>query len=224
MAKLFIVRHGQASFGEANYDRLSPLGRQQSRWLGAYFLERGVTFRQVVTGELSRQRDTASEILNAMGDTTTEPLVHGGLDEYDGKAVYAAYTGKADQHLHQKADYKDYWRTFRASYEAWIDGQFSDIEESWPAFGDRVQRALDLACEGKQRDDAVLAVTSGGVMGRVISELLGCAPHTSVDLNFQIRNTAFCEIIVGSRNRRLVSYNSIPHLDQSDRRDAITHV
>ena len=37
MAKLFIVRHGQASFGEANYDRLSELG-----WRAQTDLEEGL--------------------------------------------------------------------------------------------------------------------------------------------------------------------------------------
>ena len=37
LAELTLVRHGQASFGAANYDQLSDLGMQQSRWLGEYF-------------------------------------------------------------------------------------------------------------------------------------------------------------------------------------------
>ena len=67
MALLFLVRHGQASFGTAHYDRLSDLGRQQSRWLGEYFAERGLRFKRVVAGTLQRQQDTASEILTGMG-------------------------------------------------------------------------------------------------------------------------------------------------------------
>ena len=68
MALLFLVRHGQASFGSSDYDRLSDLGRQQSRWLGEYFAGRGVHFKRVVAGSLKRQQDTASEVLAGMGD------------------------------------------------------------------------------------------------------------------------------------------------------------
>jgi phosphohistidine phosphatase SixA len=50
MALVFLVRHAQASFGTHDYDRLSELGRQQSRWLGEYFAERGVRFARVVAG------------------------------------------------------------------------------------------------------------------------------------------------------------------------------
>ena len=63
MAKLFVVRHGQASFGAEDYDALSDLGRQQARWLGDYFAERGIRFQRAMSGSLKRQRDTARELL-----------------------------------------------------------------------------------------------------------------------------------------------------------------
>ncbi len=34
MGTLYLVRHGQASFGSDDYDRLSPLGQRQSQRLG----------------------------------------------------------------------------------------------------------------------------------------------------------------------------------------------
>ena len=37
MPEFFLVRHGQASFGADNYDKLSALGHRQARWLGGYF-------------------------------------------------------------------------------------------------------------------------------------------------------------------------------------------
>ncbi|MCC5857175.1 MAG: histidine phosphatase family protein [Ectothiorhodospiraceae bacterium] len=224
MSLLFIVRHGQAAFGEADYDRLSELGRQQSRWLGQYFLDRGVRFSRAVAGELSRQQDTAREILETMGQTDLPLVTHGGLNEYDGESVYAAYTGNQDQHLHQQADYKDYWRTFRRAYETWIDGGLPDAVESWDQFNRRIQEALAAALEGAGREDTVLVTTSGGVMGSTMTQVLGTSGHAAIDLNFQIRNTAICEFIATRRGPRLISYNAIPHLETADRRHAITHV
>ncbi|MGT2494736.1 phosphoglycerate mutase family protein [Cupriavidus basilensis] len=80
MATLFLVRHGQASFGAANYDCLSDTGRQQARWLGEYFRERGIAFKRVVAGSLVRQQDTAMEILAGMGagDVPVEVRYAGG--------------------------------------------------------------------------------------------------------------------------------------------------
>lgn len=47
MAELYLVRHGQASFGTENYDRLSALGEQQGVWLGEYFARQDIVFDRV---------------------------------------------------------------------------------------------------------------------------------------------------------------------------------
>ena len=39
---LLLVRHGQASFGKSDYDRLSPGGHRQARLLGADLARRGL--------------------------------------------------------------------------------------------------------------------------------------------------------------------------------------
>ena len=89
MAELFMVRHGQASFGTGNYDRLSALGERQGVWLGEYFAERGVAFDRVLTGSLRRHRETADAIFRGLGSAAgydEDP----GLDEYDFHALYGA--------------------------------------------------------------------------------------------------------------------------------------
>ena len=63
MGQLYLVRHGQASFGKANYDELSRLGEQQAYWLGEYFQSLSLNFDRVVTGTLQRQQDTAKHLL-----------------------------------------------------------------------------------------------------------------------------------------------------------------
>ncbi|ODV41705.1 fructose-2,6-bisphosphatase [Cupriavidus sp. UYMMa02A] len=222
MATLFLVRHGQASFGAANYDCLSGTGRQQARWLGEYFRERGIGLRRVVAGTLVRQQDTASEILSAMGVVGSAIESHPGLNEYDGEALYRSYTGGADHCAHQNGDYNDYWRTFRAAYHAWTQDSLADMPESWSEFGARIHGALTHACEGAAREEAILVVSSGGAIGRAAADLLGAPAQTAIELNLQFRNTAFCEIIVGRGTRRLLSFNSIPHLELPDRRSAQT--
>ncbi len=222
MATLFLVRHGQASFGAANYDCLSPTGRQQARWLGEYFRERGVSFKRVVAGSLARQQDTALEILAGM-DTADVPLeTHPGLNEYDGEALYRSHTGGADHRAHQNGDYNDYWRTFRAAYQAWTLDQLNGMPESWADFGGRIRDGLAQATEGAAREDALLVVSSGGAIGRAVADMLGAPAQTAIELNLQFRNTAFCEIIAGRGTQRLLSFNSLPHLERAERRQAIT--
>jgi len=224
MARLFIVRHGQAAFGEENYDALSLLGRDQARWLGEYFLEREISLHRIVSGELTRQKDTAREILSRIGIAERNLEIHHGLDEYDGQAIYASYTGNKNVAAHQQRDPINYWRTFRVAYEAWVMNTLQGDHESGSEFGVRIKEALDYACTGATRLDNILAVTSGGVMGTAVSMLLKTEPLSAIELNFQLRNTAFCEVIVGRRHNRLATFNSLPHLDRPDRRKAITFV
>jgi broad specificity phosphatase PhoE len=66
---LHLVRHGQASFGAADYDRLSPLGVEQSRAAGAALRARGVTPAVVVHGALRRQRETAEALAGAWAES-----------------------------------------------------------------------------------------------------------------------------------------------------------
>ncbi len=66
MSELFLVRHAQASFGEDDYDRLSPLGHQQARWLGEYFKFRKLRFDHVICGEMTRHRETLEGICSGM--------------------------------------------------------------------------------------------------------------------------------------------------------------
>ena len=221
MALLFLVRHGQASFGTADYDRLSDLGRRQSRWLGEYFAQRGVDFKRVVAGTLRRQQDTAQEILAGMG-AAREVQTHAGLDEYNGEALYRAHSGGRDPLAHQRSDYRDYWRTLKAAMHAWAADELTSVPETWAAFGARTRAALAHACAGAARDDAVLAVSSGGAISRAVVDVIGSPGATAVEFNLQFRNTGVCELIVGSEATRLVTFNALPHLDRADRRASVT--
>ncbi|MBN9428459.1 MAG: histidine phosphatase family protein [Burkholderiales bacterium] len=222
MSLLFLVRHAQASFGTDDYDRLSELGLQQSRWLGEYFAERGVSFTRIVAGTLRRQRQTAQEIAAALGIGEHAIGIDAGLDEYPGDALYAAHTGGADALAQQRADHRDYWRTFRAAMTAWSGGQLAGVPEDWDGFGSRIGEALTRAAEGTRRDDAVLLVSSGGAIGRAVADITGAPASTAIELNLQFRNTGVCELIAGGGALRLLSYNNVPHLDRPQRRHAIT--
>ena len=56
MGTLYLVRHGQASFGAADYDQLSDLGHKQSVRLGEYFAHKGIHFDGLIAGTLRRHK------------------------------------------------------------------------------------------------------------------------------------------------------------------------
>lgn len=222
MALIFLVRHAQASFGTHDYDRLSELGRQQSRWLGEYFAERGVKFSRVMAGSLKRQQDTAKEILAVLGQDAGRMITHDGLNEYHGDRLYNSFTGGADPIDNQKSDFSGYWRTFRLAMEAWSEDRLPQMPETWTDFADRMRQALAKAAEGMVREDVILVVSSGGAIGRTLADITGASAHSAIEFNLQFRNTGFCELIASSKELRVTSFNNIPHLERADRRSAIT--
>ncbi len=69
MGQIYLVRHGQASFGSANYDQLSALGGEQARLLGEWFANCGQRFDRLVTGDLQRHRQTAGSLHGSVAES-----------------------------------------------------------------------------------------------------------------------------------------------------------
>ncbi|HMT18153.1 MAG TPA: phosphoglycerate mutase family protein, partial [Ottowia sp.] len=93
MGTLYLVRHGQASFGTDHYDQLSELGRRQSLRLGQYWRERSgaeLAFDAVLTGTLARQVQTWQGIAEGAQLTGVPCVEWPGLNEYDSHAVISA--------------------------------------------------------------------------------------------------------------------------------------
>src|SRR5258708_3741757 len=90
MSVLVLVRHGQASFLQSDYDKLSELGEQQSRMLGSFWARQGAVFDDVLSGPRIRQIGTAELVLEsyaASGLSLPGLRVVQELDEYDSGAV-----------------------------------------------------------------------------------------------------------------------------------------
>ena len=92
MSSLYLIRHGQAGLRH-EYDTLSELGHMQARLLGEYLVSQKVHFSAVYSGALSRQRETAREVLDAFersGVAGPEIIVDPGWNEFDLDGVYQA--------------------------------------------------------------------------------------------------------------------------------------
>ena len=100
MRLLYLVRHGQASFGKRDYDALSGLGHEQSRTLGRELAVRGTVPEVVIRGELRRHRETADGIvagLVAQGVDRPVPIeVDAGWDEFNFQHVVVTLSSYND--------------------------------------------------------------------------------------------------------------------------------
>ncbi|MDR3481789.1 MAG: histidine phosphatase family protein [Burkholderiaceae bacterium] len=222
MAELYLVRHGQASFGTDDYDRLSTLGEQQSVWLGEYLSERKIDFDHVIIGTQLRHRQTAEGICRGMGRSPDFAL-HAGLNEYDFYALYNALI-KERPELNQSApgNKQYFYKRLKEALLLWsTDALTGPLPEKWHAFAERINSALGFIQQcGAQK---VLVVSSGGPIGMLISQVLGAPANTAIELNLQIRNASLSQFYFNEQSVKLASFNNIAHLDRADRLHAITY-
>src|SRR5690554_8023168 len=82
MATIYLVRHGQASFGKENYDQLSPRGWEQGKILGRWLADK-VEPGAIFGGNLQRHRETVEAIATGYGSALPGMQVLEGLNEFD---------------------------------------------------------------------------------------------------------------------------------------------
>jgi broad specificity phosphatase PhoE len=221
MGTLYLVRHGQASFGADDYDVLSPLGHQQAVRLGEYFKNKGITFDAALTGTLQRQTSTFTSICSGMG-TQLDALQWTGLNEYDSHAVIATvHSGKLEKPTTPE-QYRHHFRLLKDGLTQWMNGVVSP--HGMPSYNDfvlGVTSALDHV--RKTHDGKVLLVSSGGPISTAVGHILGCSPEATIELNLRIRNSSVTEFAFTPKRHMLVTYNTLPHLDAPDLADWITY-
>ncbi|WP_168789559.1 histidine phosphatase family protein [Paraburkholderia aromaticivorans] len=223
MAELYLVRHGQASFGAANYDELSPSGCQQSRWLGEYFAQNDLAFDRVVIGTMRRHEQTADALLAAMRGLQVEVVQDAGLNEYDFQGLFAAL-GEDEFPLSSSAESskKSFYKRLNKVLQLWSDDLLPGrVPETWRQFQSRVERArLAILRAGGRR---VLVVSSGGPIAVFAQQILQAPAATAIALNMQIRNSSVCQYVFNDTAMSLVTFNSLPHLEPIERREFVTY-
>lgn len=223
MGVIYVVRHGQAAFGTENYDQLTEIGFAQTRQLGRYFAKRKVHFDAVFTGTLRRQMETADAILEthpalAASDREIFPC----LDEYKPEAILTALTGEAPVMAASGAARRDplvvreHFRLLREALLAWAEDRTRPL--GMMPFREFQEGAVAALVAARQRfpDGHVLVVSSGGVIGAMVAQVLSAPPASAVELNLRIRNSSLTEFASTPRRHHLVSYNGLPHLDSGD--------
>ncbi|OXM62650.1 histidine phosphatase family protein [Amycolatopsis vastitatis] len=208
MGAIYLVRHGQASFGASDYDALSPRGFEQSTVVGAELLRRNVSFSQIRSGTLARQRDTAATALKALG--TDVPVVEDPRwNEYDHVDIALHHAGGAPQE-----DSRAYQGLLDAALTAWTSaGADGPCAETWPAFLSRCRDALaDLVVSLGKGEHAVV-FTSGGVIATVCGLLMGTPETGLLKLNRVTVNGGITKLVSGRGGVTLLSFNEHPHFE-----------
>lgn len=85
-----------------------------------------------------------------------------------------------------------------------------------------VTGALDHVRD-KHPGATVLMVSSGGPISTAVGHVLDAPASSTIDLNLRIRNTAVTEFAFTPRRHMLVTYNTVPHLDDPAHEGWITY-
>ncbi len=218
MPTVLLVRHGQASFGSADYDVLSDLGRRQAEIAAASLAERGYRPARLLSGTLRRQRETADAFATLGVELEVEPR----WDEFEADEVLRHH---GDSTVHLEGDADGEALTTRAFQDAldpalaeWIaHGERSPTAQTWPQFSAAGVGALrDLAADLASGETAVV-VTSAGTIGIVVGTILGAPADLFPTLNRVLVNASVTKLAIGSTGTNLISFNDHSHLELVDR-------
>jgi broad specificity phosphatase PhoE len=219
MPTVLLVRHAQASFGAADYDVLSELGRDQADIVAASLAERGYRPDRLYSGTLRRQQETAAAF-RALGapDLEVEPR----WDEFNTDDVLHHHSESSLRIQGDGAGETLTNRGFQAALEPalaeWVaHAERSPTSQTWPQFSGAGAAALgDLATELGAGETAVI-VTSGGAIAAVIGALLGAPAEVFAALNRTLVNAGVTKIAIGSTGTNVLSVNDHSHLELVDR-------
>ncbi|HEY6008818.1 MAG TPA: histidine phosphatase family protein [Geobacteraceae bacterium] len=232
MGVIYLVRHGQASFGAADYDQLSPLGEEQTRRLGDWISACGLSISAIATGTQKRHRQSAV----ACGAACPAPAperwrADAGFNEFDHVEVlvrhrpeFAApralseFLGRADDPR------RAFQQVFSQAVARWVSGEHdAEYAESFAAFRERVMAALRRTVETAVKGEGIWVFTSGGAITAIVQGLLAIPDARIFDLNWTLVNTGVTKLLHG-RGRVSLSYvNGHAHLERLQRPELITY-
>ncbi len=238
MSRLFLIRHGQASFLERNYDKLSPKGEQQSRVLGEYWAGLKLGFDRVYSGPRVRQRETArivGEAYKAAGLPWPEPVVLKSFDEFQAETVMErclpelietdAQIRTMNEAFRQAQTRPEQFKTFQRMFEVvigrWAGGELPlEGIEPWPDFCARVQSGIEQLSSNGNRGQQIAIFSSGGPVGVAMQRALGLSTEATLKSAWMVRNCSFSEFLFSAGRFTLSSYNATPHFTDPE---MITH-
>jgi broad specificity phosphatase PhoE len=224
VGSIYLIRHGQASFGADDYDVLSPTGIRQAEILGRHLAELGISFDRCLAGDLRRQQHTANSALQqfaAVGLPVPLLETDSAFNEFDADAVIRALLPamlpdepEALHILRNAAQNRgEFQRIFALIIERWLAGTYDTPGlESWLGFVERVQAGLHRILDQADNTQKIAVFTSGGTITALLHLITQMPARQAFELNWQIVNTSLNQLKFRGREVALASFNSHAHL------------
>jgi broad specificity phosphatase PhoE len=181
MATIYLVRHGQASFGAENYDELSALGLRQAQVTGEYFRAVGVVFDAVYSGDLSRQRETARWVVASQSHEVPHHI-DPRFNEIRNDEQLECLLPEVIKHnptvkaLMEKGlgSSKDYQKAIDAVFNFWVSPACNEPRiQSWAEYSGGAREALANVMQSQGAGKTVGIFASGGTVATLVAQVLG---------------------------------------------------
>jgi len=203
---LYLIRHGQARYGEADYDRLSDRGEEQARALGNHLAT--ARLDAMFAGPLRRQQQTAAIARDTAGETVPAPTTLPELAEYPAFDMLA--------HLMPRLVAEDprFSALTTSPTPRLLDDAFHTVLGRWArdewnvegvervgAFVGRVRSALDRMIRAAGSGARVGCVTSAGPIGVAVGLVFGIAEHDperTIRTSVVVKNASITELVFRS--------------------------
>jgi broad specificity phosphatase PhoE len=218
---IYLVRHGQASWHGDDYDVLTPLGREQSRLVGAALVKRGLVPDLIVSGELQRHRDTADLAAEAAGWEAPR-VTDARWAEFDHVDLIKQHDPRFTTHADLKvygADTPEGRRELsvllRASLQSWL-GNAGHYVETFHEFTERVVAACDDTLARLDDDQSAVVFTSGGPIGALALTVLDGPPEQWLKLIVSVNTGISQFILLPDESLVLATLNDHAHVDGVD--------
>ncbi|MDG1945984.1 MAG: histidine phosphatase family protein [Halioglobus sp.] len=215
MATLYLIRHGQASFGAENYDKLSELGCRQAHIAGEYFRDYGIQFDAVYSGDLSRQRETArlaiasqpQEVPHHIDARFNEIKNDEQLKYLLPEVVKRDPKIQALVENNLKAS-KDYQKLIEAVFNYWVTPACDDARiQSWADFSGGARQALRDVMQEQGSGKTIGIFTSGGTVATLVAQILGLSGEQTYQLYEPIFNCSVTQLFYNGSKVSLSYYN-----------------
>lgn len=222
MGAIYLVRHGQASFGKADYDKLSEKGCQQSDILGQAF-KKIATPERFYSGNLLRHEQTANYFMSGFGGSNITTVTHSGFNEFNHVEILVKYRPEWKDFNVMAADIakepvpqKAFQQAFSDAVIRWVSGNHdADYKETWPQFQSRCNSALQEIINQSSDAKNIVIFTSGGPISVILQKILKLGDRETLSVNEVLVNTGVTKLLF-SGDRLSMSYlNNYSHLEMA---------
>ena len=221
-----MFRHGQASFGQDNYDQLSPTGYRQARLVAEHMRDLGITFDAVYTGELARQKQTfqsMADVFAASDARLPTPVETADLNEYNSTGVWQHYYPAIirdhpeleldDTSLGQNP--KQFQHVFARIVQRWInDPHATPGIESWRTFRSRIAEGLNTIMRQEGSGKNVMVFTSAGPVATAVQMATGMPDERCIGISWQVLNASTTRFRYNEKEITLVGFNDVAALER----------